>query len=310
MSRSVKEYVIISLKGIGMGAADIVPGVSGGTVALITGIYEEFIDSLKSFTGVFQVLLKEGWSAAWKHINGNFLFSLFLGIFISVLSLAQLIKYALHEHPIQLWSFFFGLILISSYYVGKQVKEWNLINGLTLFAGAVFIFILTSMVPAETSNAYWFVFLAGMLAICAMILPGISGAFILVLLGKYNFVIESASPTDFNLGVLTVFALGCGFGLLSFSHLLSLMLKKHHDLTIALLTGFMIGSLNKIWPWKHTLEWGIDRHGEQVARMQENVLPQHFSEGDNQFVVALILFIIAIVFMVLMERWALSKKAT
>ena len=306
MSRTLKDYLVIGLKGMAMGGADIVPGVSGGTVALITGIYEEFVNALKSFTGVVPVLFKEGLAAAWKHVNGNFLLSLFAGIFISLLSLVHFIEYALEEHPILIWSFFFGLILTSCYYVGKQVNQWDLGKVLALIVGAVFIFLITSISPAETSDAYWFVFLAGMLAICAMILPGISGAFILVLLGKYNFIIASISDLKFD--IIIVFALGCGIGLLSFSHLLSLLLKKQFDLTIAILTGFMIGSLNKIWPWKNTLEWGIDRHGEKIARVQENVMPQHYLEGDSQLLPSIVLCIVAAVLLIVMEKWAQGRK--
>lgn len=289
-----------------MGAADIVPGVSGGTIALIAGIYEEFVNALKSFSSVIPVLTKSGIAAAWKHVNGNFLLALFIGIGISLLTLVKLIKYTLVEHPILLWAFFFGLILASIYYVGKQVNSWNLSNILSLLIGTALIFGITTISPAETSTALVFVFLSGMLAICAMILPGISGAFILVLLGKYAYIIEALS--EFNFTVVVTFAAGCVLGLLSFSHFLSWMLKRYYNITIALLTGFMIGSLNKIWPWKKVLEWGVDRHGEKKAILEENVLPQAF-EGDNQFLLALILALIGLGLIVLLEELAGKKQA-
>lgn len=304
MKRSLKDYALISLKGMGMGAADIVPGVSGGTIALITGIYEEFINSLKSFSSALPVLVNYGLKAAWIHINGNFLVALFIGIAISIISLVQVIKYALENHPILLWSFFFGLIVISCYYVGKVVKKWNLAPIIGMLLGAVFIFIITSITPSETSDSLLFVFIAGMLAICAMILPGISGAFILVLLGKYKFII--AALEGFKLDVVTVFGAGCVIGILSFSHFLSFMLKKYHDLTIAVLTGFMIGSLNKIWPWKNTLSTTVDRHGETIPLEQVNVLPTDLAEGDPQVMYAIALMIAGVALIFILEQTALK----
>ena len=307
MKRTLKDYALISLKGMGMGAADIVPGVSGGTIALITGIYEEFIDSLKSFSSALPVLKKEGLKAVWNHINGNFLIALFIGIAISLLSLVKVIKYALEFHPILIWSFFFGLIVISCFCVGKVVKKWNISSILGLILGAGLIFYVTSITPSQTSDSLIFVFIAGMLAICAMILPGISGAFILVLLGKYKYII--ASLEGFKIDVIAVFGAGCIIGILSFSHLLSFMLKKYHDVTIAVLTGFMIGSLNKIWPWKNTLSWTTDRHGEEIPLEQLNVLPSQLKNADPQVTSAIICMIIGFGLILILEQTAkkLSK---
>lgn len=306
MKRSLKDYALISLKGMGMGAADIVPGVSGGTIALITGIYEEFIDSLKSFSSALLVLKKDGLKAAWEHVNGNFLIALFIGIAISLLSLVKAIKYALEFHPILLWSFFFGLIVISCYYVGKEVKKWNLPSILGLVIGTVLIYYVTSISPAETSDSLLFVFIAGMLAICAMILPGISGAFILVLLGKYKYII--AALEGFKLDVIAVFGAGCVVGILSFSHFLSFMLKKYHDLTIAVLTGFMIGSLNKIWPWKNTLSWTTDRHGEEIPLEQLNVLPADLKDAEPQVLYAVLLMLTGFALILILEQTAKKLK--
>lgn len=279
MKRSFKDFALISLKGMGMGAADIIPGVSGGTIALITGIYEEFINAIKSFSSVLPVIKSEGLKGAWKHVNGSFILSLFIGIGISLVSLVKVVKYLLEFHPILLWSFFFGLIIASTYYVGKNVKSWKFSQLLGLAFGTILIFYLTSISPSETEHSYVLIFISGMIAICAMILPGISGSFILVLLGKYKFVIESLSALK--LDVIACFGGGCLIGILSFSHLLSYLLKKHFDLTMAILTGFMIGSLNKIWPWKKTLEWTVDRHGETVPKFEINVLPSQFDGEPN-----------------------------
>lgn len=300
----MKKYIFTILKGMGMGAADIVPGVSGGTIALITGIYEEFINALKSFSLILPDLKRLDFKAIWKKVNGNFLLALFAGIGISLLSLVHFIKYALNNHPVLLWSFFFGLIVASCYYVGKTVKSWNLANILGLVIGTVFTFYISSISPGETSNSLLFVFLSGMLAICAMILPGISGAFILVLLGKYNYIIESISA--FRLEVIASFAAGCLVGILSFSHLLSFLLKRYHNLTIAILTGFMIGSLNKIWPWKNTLTWNIDRHGEEIPGIQENVLPANFTESDPKVLSAILLAVAGFLLIFILEN--LAKK--
>lgn len=301
-----KRYFFTFLKGMGMGAADVVPGVSGGTIALITGIYETFVNALKSFSSAPKVLFKEGFAAVWKHINGPFLLALGAGIGFSLLALVKLIKYALEFHPVLLWSFFFGLIVASSYYVGKQVKKWNTANIIALLLGAASIFYLTSISPSQTSESALFIFFSGMVAICAMILPGISGAFILVLIGKYQFIINSLS--DLNIKVIVLFALGCGTGLLSFSHLLSYLLKRYHDLTIAILTGFMIGSLQKIWPWKNTLSWTTDRHGESIPYIQENVLPADYLAGNSNLSIALILAILGIALLIVLDKAAAKKE--
>ncbi len=308
MAKTTKDYLLIGLKGMAMGAADIVPGVSGGTIALISGIYEEFINALKSFSSALIVLKRDGLVATWKHINGNFLVALFSGIAISLFSLPFFIKYALSEHPILLWSFFFGLIVVSCYFVGKRVEKWDFGSILALIVGTIAIFLITDpgLELTETSTELWFIFLSGMLAICAMILPGISGAFILVLLGKYAYVIEALS--DLKISIIATFAGGCIVGLLSFSHFLSFMLRKYHNITIALLTGFMIGSLNKIWPWKNTLSWRMDRHGEEVPKVQENVLPQDFIDGDSQMLMALLLAIVGFALIFILELVA-NKRA-
>jgi putative membrane protein len=271
----MRNYLFLILKGIAMGAADVVPGVSGGTIAFITGIYEELLSSLKSVNPTaLKVLFREGIPAFWKHINGSFLLVLFSGIILSILSLARLISMLMEQYPQLLWGFFFGLIVGSAFFVGRKIRSWDVGKVSAIAIGGLIAFLITTLTQTQTPEAYWFIFLAGMIAICAMLLPGISGSFILLILGKYKFILEAVK--SFDIVTLLVFILGCITGLLSFSHVLSWMFRKYHDLTIALLTGFMIGALNKVWPWKNTLEVYFDRHGEAQPMIQENVLPNAF----------------------------------
>jgi len=238
---------------MGMGAADVVPGVSGGTIAFITGIYEELIDSIKGINlKAVKLLLTGRWLSFWKQINGNFLLAVFAGIAISVLSLAKVLEYLLEHQPVLIWSFFFGLVLASSYVVSRKVIRWRYPKIVALVAGIGIAFYMTSVTPTTTTDASWFVIFSGGLASCAMILPGISGSFILLLLGKYSFALHAVNERI----ILDLLLLGAGAvtGLILFANLLSWLLKKYHDITIAVLVGFMIGSLNKIWPWKETLK--------------------------------------------------------
>ncbi len=270
--RSAKDYVILMLKGMGMGAADVVPGVSGGTIAFIVGIYDELIDSIKSINMHSLKLLFTGKIAAfWKAINANFLFSLILGIGISIFSLAKLITFLLVNEPVLVWAFFFGLVLASTWFVSKDIKEWNWKTILGFAVGAVVAYYITVATPAETSTNLLFIFLCGAIAICAMILPGISGSFILVLLGKYFYIMEAVKTVD--LVVLGVFAAGALIGITSFSRVLSFALKHFRNITLSVLTGFMLGSLNKVWPWKEVVETYVDSHGEVKPLIENNILP-------------------------------------
>lgn len=307
---SAKKYMLLVLKGLGMGAADVVPGVSGGTIAFITGIYTELVDSLRSFDiSAFKQLLKGNISDFWKKINGNFLLALFSGILISVFSLARLMQLLLASYPVLVWSFFFGLVLISGFIVLKKIDHWNFARITSLVIGVVAMILVTTFTPAESTEAYWFIFLSGAIAICAMILPGISGAFILLILGKYQFILQAVSSLD--LPVLAVFGAGVVTGLLSFANLLSWLLKRFHDLTVALLSGFIIGSLNKIWPWKETLSFTVGSHGEMLPLIQRNIMPGKFTEitgVDAMLVPALSMFIAAILIVYLLERLASKIK--
>lgn len=274
MKRNLKDYGLLVLKGMGMGAADVVPGVSGGTIAFIVGIYEELIDSIKSInTSSLKLLFTGKIGVFWRTINGSFLLSIMAGIGISIFSLAKLITYLLVYHPILVWAFFFGLVLASTWFVSKDIRCWNWKTVLSFIAGAVTAYYITVATPAETPTNLFFIFLCGAIAICAMILPGISGSFILVLLGKYFYIMEAVKTL--NIPVMLVFMAGAALGITSFSRVLSYALRKFHDVTIAVLGGFMLGSLNKVWPWKKVLETYTDSHGMLKPLVETNIWPDH-----------------------------------
>lgn len=275
MNRTIKDYGLIMLKGIGMGAADVVPGVSGGTIAFIAGIYEELVDSIKSINLLsLKLFFSFKWKEFWRSVNGNFLLSLVLGIGISVFSLAKVITDLLTDYPVLVWAFFFGLVLASTWIVVQNITQWNLKIIVSFIAGAVAAFYITVATPAETTNASWFIFLCGATAICAMILPGISGSFILVLLGKYFFIMDAVK--SLKISVLLLFLCGVIVGITTFSHILSYALHRFRNTTIAVLSGFMLGSLNKVWPWKKVVESYTDRHGVEKALVETNILPDQF----------------------------------
>lgn len=270
--RSKKDYLLLSGKGMMMGAADAVPGVSGGTIAFITGIYEELIDTLKQFNPeAVRILFSEGFLSCWRYVNGNFLLTLFSGILLSLVSVSHLVLYMLEQYPILLWSFFFGLIMASTWSVMRHIRGWNS-NLIAMFASGVLLaYLITEQAPGAVEATSLMIFLAGMIAICAMILPGISGSFILLLMGMYTPILGAIKGLEWI--TLLLFAGGCVVGLLSFSRVLSWAFHHHRMLTLALLGGFMLGSLNKVWPWKYTRSYTIDRHGEEVPLLQDNLLP-------------------------------------
>ena len=293
-----------------MGAADVVPGVSGGTIAFISGIYEKLLDSISMINlDTLKLLRTEGLKATWEKINGTFLLSLLIGIGISILSLAKLISYLLEEEAILLWSFFFGLIVASIIYVGKSIKKWNAVAIIALVAGTLISYWITILPPASEPESRLFIFFSGMLAICAMILPGISGSFILLLLGSYGIVINAVK--EMNIPLIFIFGLGCITGLLSFSRLLKWMFEKYYTVTIAVLTGFLIGSLNKIWPWKETVRFRENSHGEMVPFIQENVWPENYTrlyEEPAMVGGAILLAIIGFSLIFILERIATRKR--
>lgn len=269
MGRSIKDYAMLMLKGMGMGAADVVPGVSGGTIAFIAGIYDELINSIKSINRESLTMLFTGkFKAFAKKINAPFLLALISGIAISVFSLAKLITWLLTEQPILIWAFFFGLVLASTWFVMKDIREWNVKTIPTFIAGAAIAYYITVATPADTPSNLLFIFCCGAIAICAMILPGISGSFILVLLGKYFYIMDAVKT--FDIVILAVFGAGAFIGITTFSRVLSFTLRRFRNMTLAMLTGFMLGSLNKVWPWKETTEMTIN--GETFTA-ESNILP-------------------------------------
>jgi putative membrane protein len=306
MGRNLKEYLVIGLKGMAMGAADVVPGVSGGTIAFISGIYEELLASISNINFKLLKTLKiDGIKVAWKQVNGSFLSALFIGIFISIISLAKTIKWLLENEPILLWSFFFGLVLASIIYIGKQISKWNFIAFAILIIGVFVAYYITTLNPLVTENSsLLFMFLAGSIAICAMILPGISGAFIMVLLGAYKPILSAVNDRDYK--TVAIVFLGAIVGLLSFSKILKWLFANYKNYTLAVLTGFIVGSLNKIWPWKETLTWRTNSHGIEVPLKQQGVLPTSF-DGDPKLMMAIILAIVGFGLILLMEKLAVKK---
>lgn len=293
-----------------MGAADVVPGVSGGTVAFITGIYEELINSLKSIdVEAIRLLTQFQIADFWKKINGSFLITVLGGIVTSLISLARLMTYLLDNHPILIWSFFFGLILVSSPLILRDITKWSLSSVLSFIAGIIIAYLITIISPTETPTNYPFIFFCGALAICAMILPGISGAFILLLIGKYEYMITAL--TEMNIPVVIVFVLGCFLGLLGFSRFLSWILTHYRFPTLALLGGFMIGSLNKVWPWKQVISYRLNHEGVQVPAFDKSILPwDYFSKtGQDPLVFKAILCAALGVFLVVaIEKTAAMLK--
>jgi putative membrane protein len=293
-----------------MGGADVIPGVSGGTIAFISGIYTELISSLNEIDLAALRLLGRGQvKELWKKVNGSFLVVLFAGILTSLFSFSRLMTYLLVHDPIQIWSFFFGLILISAIVVLRGIMIRRRENILMFLVGTAIAYAITVLSPAQTPNDLWFIFIAGAIAICAMILPGISGAFMLLLLGKYEHMLNAL--VNRQMASLIVFALGCVCGLVAFSRALKWLLSKHHDMTIALLAGFMLGSLNKVWPWKTVISYRLNENGEQVPLIDRSVLPFDYlrlTGKDPLIFQALLLMAAGVLLIVGIERIAAAFK--
>ena len=302
--RSFLAYIGIAVKGLCMGAADVVPGVSGGTMAFILGIYEELLEAIRSFDLTF---LKRFFSLqfreAFQHLSWPFLCALFLGIMTAIFSLARILGWLLENKPVLIWSFFFGLILASTLVVSRHLKKWTPGLLVWLALGTVGTYFLVGMVPLSTPSAPWFLFLSGAVAICAMILPGISGSFILVLLGKYEFVLAAVKNLDF----LTLFVVSAGalFGLVTFVRILNLLLKRYREITITLLTGLMLGSLRKVWPWKKTISVITGTKEQPEVLSQANVLP---AQWNVDVTMALCLMVFGFLVVFLMNHWASHKN--
>jgi putative membrane protein len=257
--RKLKDYLMVGVKGACMGAADVIPGVSGGTIAFIMGIYDEFVGSIARIDSeAVKLLLKGRIREFWKHINGTFLLSIVAGIGVSIVSLAGLMQMLLTNHPIQTWAFFFGLIVASSLFILRGISGWKMRDGLFLALGCALGVVVCTLSPTQTPDALWFIFLSGAIAICAMILPGISGSFILLILGKYQYIMERiteiVSGVDLasNILIMAVFMVGAVVGILAFSKFLHWLLARWNKETLIVLAGFIIGSLVKVWPWSNT----------------------------------------------------------
>ena len=288
--KGIWKNIMVAVKGACMGAADVIPGVSGGTIAFIMGIYDEFVGSLASINGeALKLLLKGRFSAFWKHINGSFLLSLVAGIGISVIALAGLMQMLLSDFPIQTWAFFFGLIVASSIFIIRGISGWKLREGLLLVFGILLGAVICTLSPTQTPDGLWFIFLSGALAICAMILPGISGSFILLILGKYEYVLGAISglvagvDPGRNLLILGVFGLGAIIGILAFSRFLHWLLARWQKETMIVLAGFIIGSLVKIWPWSNAEAIVLSQFPELAASgesLPAEIISQYMASAD------------------------------
>ncbi len=275
--RKLKDYLMVGVKGACMGAADVIPGVSGGTIAFITGIYDEFVGSIARVDAeAVRLLLKGKIRDFWKHINGWFLLSVVAGIGVSVVSLAGLMQMLLSDYPVQTWAFFFGLIVASSIFILRGISGWKALDGGLLALGVVLGVTVCTLSPTQTPDALWFIFISGAIAICAMILPGISGSFILLILGKYQYIMGAISGLTTgenfsqNLVIIAVFLVGAVFGILSFSKFLHWLLARWNKETLIVLAGFIIGSLVKVWPWSNA-EAIVCSQNPELALMAENL---------------------------------------
>ena len=284
------KYLMVTVKGICMGAADVIPGVSGGTIAFMTGIYEDLVGSINNINITALKLLFTGkFKQFWKHINGNFLLSLITGILISILSLAKLMQYLLNHQPIQTWAFFFGLIVASSIFILKGIKAWKVKDFVMLVFGIILGVVVCTLSPTETPDGLWFILICGAIAICAMILPGISGSFILLILGKYEYMMGTIADIVSGKGDLMdfltviVFIIGAAAGIIAFSKFLHWLLQHYHRETLLVMAGFIIGSLVKVWPWSDKKTVVLSQFPELAAsgeNIPEAVVNQYFGMVD------------------------------
>ncbi len=306
------SFLGLATRGMAMGIAEVIPGVSGGTIAFITGIYAKLINTIKAFgPKLLPVFKKEGIKGVWEAVNGNFLVGLLTGMVAGIVVGVLGVSHLLENYPLLLWSFFFGLIISSAIYIGRQVGKWGAKEVLALILGTIVAYSITVMSPAEGNMSLWFIFIAGSIAISALILPGISGSFILLLMGVYKgiFLHVKKALTTFDpesLTVMLTFSLGCVVGLFTFSRLLSWTFKNYESITLALLTGFMIGSLNKLWPWRNVLSYRENSSGEKVPFLEQSVLPGNF-DGDPQVIAVLVLMVIGFISVFAIEKLGNKK---
>ena len=307
------SFLTLAFKGMAMGIAEVIPGVSGGTIAFITGIYEKLLNTIKAFhpslVGTFK---KEGINGVWETINGTFLVTLLIGMATGVIVGVFGVTHLLETYPEMLWAFFFGLIISSAIFIGKQVEGWGIKEILALILGTAVAYYITVASPAQGNEALWFVFLSGVIAISALILPGISGSFILLLMGMYSFIIPTVKTAlktfdSESLTVVGTFAIGCLVGLMTFSRVLSWTFRNYKNITLALLTGFMLGSLNKLWPWRNVLSTRINSKGIEVPFIEESVLPSNYA-GEPYLIAVVTCMIIGFLSVFLIEKLGTSNK--
>lgn len=308
---SWKETIILAIKGLCMGAANVIPGVSGGTIALIAGIYEKLLAAIKSLDAVFvKKLLSFDLKGAFAHLHTRFLAVLFFGVAAAIVSLAHVMEYLLNNCAEPTYSLFFGLIAASIYVVGKTIK-WRVPEVVSILVGAAAAYFLVGLIPVETPDGLWFIFLCGVFGICAMILPGISGAFILLVLRKYEYILDALkNPFDIhNLVIVLVFCLGCCAGLVGFARFFNWLLNKWHSGTLAFLTGLMAGSMRSIWPWKGDIVTEVI-NGKQHVVSQSNVFFSEFGKYsfkfDGSFYLCIALMIVGVVSIVVLDK--ISEK--
>ena len=307
----MNKYIRIVLVGLLMGAAEVVPGVSGGTIAFVSGFYERLVNGIARLTPFSLLELpKIGFAAWWKKYDLGFLFVLFGAMLVSILILARGVSYLLAEHPVGIWSFFFGLVLSSIFVVGRRLLPLSVESGLALGVGVAFGMVVVRIIPFEADISGFMLFAGGCIAVCAWILPGLSGSFLLLVLGLYQTVIGAIK--NFELLTLGYVGLGCVVGLMCFSRILTVLLARFYDVTVALLVGFMLGSLTKIWPWKHTTSYQIKHDGSQIPVVQEPVLPGAYEQltgGDPEIVLALAALVTGFFVISLMDRFAFLKES-
>ena len=307
----MNKYIRIVLVGLLMGAAEVVPGVSGGTIAFVSGFYERLVNGIARLTPFSLLELpKIGFATWWKKYDLGFLFVLFAAMLVSILILARGVSYLLAEHPVGIWSFFFGLVLSSIFVVGRLLLPLSVESGLALGVGVAVGMLVVRVIPFDADISGFTLFAGGCIAVCAWILPGLSGSFLLLVLGLYQTVI--AAIKNFELLTLGYVGLGCVVGLMCFSRILTVLLARFYDVTVALLVGFMLGSLTKIWPWKHTTSYQIKHDGSQIPVVQEPVLPgvyEQLTGGDPEIVLALAALVTGFFVISLMDRFAFLKES-
>jgi putative membrane protein len=307
----MNKYIRIVLVGVLMGAAEVVPGVSGGTIAFVSGFYERLVNGIARLTPFSLLELpKIGFATWWKKYDLGFLFVLFGAMLVSILILARGVSYLLAEHPVGIWSFFFGLVLSSIFVVGRRLLPLSVESGLAFVVGVAVGMVVVRIIPFEAEISGFTLFAGGCIAVCAWILPGLSGSFLLLVLGLYQTVI--AAIKNFELLTLGYLGLGCVVGLMCFSRILTVLLARFYDVTVALLVGFMLGSLTKIWPWKHTTSYQIKHDGGQIPVVQEPVLPGAYAQltgGDPEVVLALAALVTGVFVIFLMDRFAFLKES-